>query len=229
MGTKVFAQTNSSSSINDLVVWNNLGYELTITNKITLGIAEQIRIHESFSKMDQFFTNVNLDYELSEHFKLSGNYRFLGVNTSSYIDWQQRWSIDGIYQFEWQSITPSFRLRYQSKNSINPTPPYLWENHFRMRGKIDFNLKNTSIAPFVTTEIWHSAIRYSSNKFDRIRYTLGLNWQPQKKDRIEIFTGFEHRLNTIIPARTLLLGVSYQFRRNLKGSKSEVNKLPKNS
>lgn len=205
--------------IRDLETWSSATFQIKFNEKLSLSLSPQLRLQENSSKLEKYFADLKMDYELNKNLEFSLGYRFLSESKNSGIQWAHRYNIDGKYKFEINRFNGYLRLRYQSGIAFNDDKENVWENHFRLKTKVDYNIKDWKIDPYISGEIFRLSGKNVDAQFDKIRLTIGSSYKFNKKHSISFFYGGEKQLNTTYPKTTYIVGLGYKF--TFKPSKND--------
>jgi hypothetical protein len=214
----VFGFTFSASSqTQDFGMWNTISVNKEITNKLTLGLDQEIRFRDNLSTLNLVYTNIGLTYKLNDYLKFSAVYRFIDKHKDDFT-WGVRHRIyfDAAVKIKPGKFNLSYRARYQVEwrgagyEQIHGNVP---EIYLRNLFKIGYKL-NDSWEPYVGSEIrfqiQNPRIPYHDG-FDRTRFMGGLNYEVNKLHVFGLYFLIQKEWNVINPETLNILGIEYTF------------------
>ena len=207
--TSTFAQNGPST-------WFELEFSKKIVKNLKVEFNPELRLHGGF-EMDTYILEGGLSYKLHKYLTLAGYYRY--ENEYNYrekrqiYEWEpsNRFAFDARSGFALNRFDFKFRIRYTNGSDFDQTTDDK-TSYFRYRAKIDYNIKDSKLTPYLSVEVFHDLIL---KDLDKIRYTSGLTYSINKKNEIGLF----YRLQDYIePAGTLtknesinIVGIGYSL------------------
>jgi hypothetical protein len=207
----------ASSQTQDFGMWNTVSVNKELTDKITLGIDQEIRFRDNISTLNLVYTNVGLTYKVNNNIKISAVYRFIDKHKDDF-SWGVRHRIyfDAGFKIKPGKFNMSYRARYQMEwrgagyEQIHGNVP---EIYLRNLFKIGYKLNDTW-EPYVGSEIRfqirNPRIPYHDG-FDRTRFMGGLNYEVNKHHTFGIYFLYQKEWNVIDPETLNILGIEYTF------------------
>ena len=197
----------------DLEQWTSIGLSKKINKHWKISLEEEFRFTEDISKFDVFFTDLGLNYKFNKHFSLGANYRFY-QNKDSVGDFQNqhRLSADFQYKYKISRFKVAYRLRFQNKDEDFFTNES-GNNLYNLRNKfsIDYNINNFKLDPYFDMELFRRFENGEDSYFNKIRWTLGIEYSITKKSDIELFYRIDNELNQDYAKDTYIIGLGYKF------------------
>ncbi|HBL73737.1 MAG: hypothetical protein A2W90_13010 [Bacteroidetes bacterium GWF2_42_66] len=208
-GTSVsFAQTD------DFGIWMSVGAEKKI-DKWTFELEQELRTMENSGEIERIGTMVGLDYKLLKPLKVGLSYQFITLNDLENEDMQPRHRINMYAQgkYEWHRFTFSLRERFQLTYKDETERTYKMNPKWSLRSKlkIDYNIPDSPISPFVSFESFYQLNNPDKNKFDGLRYSAGGRYKINKHHGIELFGLVDKEINTKNPVQRFVLGTAYVY------------------
>jgi predicted porin len=209
-GHFVYAQDIKTTE--DFESWTSIGLRYDPTEKITLELQEQIRLNEDSSTLRQYFTQMNVSYDLTKSFQISGAYRWITAKENkedvSYDAKANRYHVGISYKHDVNRINFSYRLRYQNKSFEDTNSP---DNQFlRFRTKVKYNIKNWKLDPIASAELFNEV----GGEPSKYRLTLATDYRIKKIGRIKVFFHYIKQLNKPLPKSTSVIGLSFIHKLN---------------
>lgn len=174
----------------DAGLWTSVGLKHQITRRLSVSLAEQFRFHQNMSELDQFFTDVGLDYDLLKSLKVSVNYRIISKNRLTYYSTRHRSYIDLAYKVKLKPFTIGLRQRIQNEvrdiNSSDYGKVPEWYSRTKLSVKLDLNKKYT---PYVSTEYFYiiDNFKEQDHVFDKDRYEIGVDYDFNRRSSLNLF------------------------------------------
>lgn len=206
----VFAQ--NLKTVEDFESWSSIGLRYDPSDKISLELEEQVRFNENSSKLGQYFTQMNISYDLTKSFQVSGAYRWI---TSKEYDKEvttdeksNRYHVGMSFKHDINRTTISYRLRYQNKSFIDSDNS---NNQFlRFRTRVKYNIRDWKLDPSLSAEIYNEV----GGEFSKYRLTLATDYRIKKVGKIKVFFRFIKELNKKLPKSTTVAGLSFIHKLN---------------
>jgi hypothetical protein len=181
--------------------------ELTkkITKKIDFSLTPEVRLQDDF-RVDEYMAEGRLSYEPLKFLSLAAGYRINNNLKNSGNEWTSRFTIDAQTGKGIGRWNPSFRLRFTNYSDFDETTDEKI-NYLRYRIKVDYDIKNSKINPFIGYELFHNLNDKTINKS---RFDLGFNWNFLKRNRISLY----YRLQDYFTVKNSIhiLGIGYQLK-----------------
>lgn len=208
-----YAQEDTS----DWASWNTIGLKYKLNKKWSFGLEEQLRLKEDISVIDEFFTQMTASYKILKNFKLGAGVRYIRENDNQGniqgYENHFRFNLDAIYKHKLDRFSLGYRLRYQNKNELGVSSDegdYANQN-IRLKTSIKYNVKNWSLDPKFSAEIFNRFQEGKDNGFNKYRVTLGTDYEIKNFGEIGLFYRFEKELNVDVPEKTNIIGLKYTY------------------
>ncbi|WP_282148989.1 DUF2490 domain-containing protein [Algibacter lectus] len=222
-GCLSFGQSGDS----DWGSWNTIGLEYKLDKKWTFSLEEQLRLKEDISVIDEYFTQLNADYELFKDFKLAGGLRYIRQNDNQGniqgYENHFRFNIDASYKHEIDDFKLGYRLRYQNKNELGVSSEegdYANQN-VRLKASVEYNINNWKLDPKFSAELFNHFEKEDDNGFSKYRLTFGTDYKIKNFGEIGVFYRFEKELNVDLPDVTNIIGLKYMYTIKNKSKKKK--------
>ncbi|MBP0903323.1 DUF2490 domain-containing protein [Mariniflexile gromovii] len=208
------AQTSNSKNLN---AWSTVSIEYKLNKKWSFELAEQLRLKENLSLVDEYFTELQTEYSVNKNFSLSAGARFIRQNdTEGNIQGYEnhfRFQFDASYKHKINDFKLDYRLRYQNKNdlSVSVADGDYANQHLRFKTDVEYNIKNWKLDPQFSAEIFNHFEKGEDGGFDKYRLTFGTDYDMKKYGKISLYYRFEKELNVDLPETTNIIGLSYKY------------------
>lgn len=201
------------SQSNDMQLWTNISLEKKLTKTFSLNFTEEVRFNENISEVGQFFSDLGGTYKISKAWRVSANYRFTNKRQvdNSYSK-RHRYYLDLSFKKKFDLIVFSFRTRFQSQyadiysSNDGTFPSYYSRNKLSL--KLDLNKK---YLPYLNAEMFYQLNNPDGNKVDNMRYSVGLEYEFNKRMGVDLFYMIQQEYNVKNPERDFVVGVGYKY------------------
>jgi hypothetical protein len=207
------AQEVTTIVLRDFETWTQAGLKYEINDAFSVSLDEGLRLWHNSSQVDEFYTNLSLDFELFKNMNVGLAYRFLRENDEGEYESHQRFAFDAEYKFKNKRLIIEPRLRYTFKDELGISKDqgdYLVKN-LRFRLLFDYNIKNWKLDPIFSAEIFRQYENGTEAFFDKIRFTLGTKYKLKNMGQIRMFYRLEQEFRISYPQTTNILGIQYKF------------------
>ena len=213
----LITSTGFSQTVKDFETWSAIGIEYKLTKKWDFGLEEQLRLKNNSSEVDEYFTQLNINYEAFDNFEFGGGLRYIKVNdnqgnTQGYEN-HFRFHLDASYKHKINNFSLKYRLRYQNKNELgvsNSNGDYA-NQHIRFKTSIGYNIKRWKLDPTFSAEIYNHFEEGKENGFDKYRLTVGTTYKMKKTGKFKLFYRVEKKINVVYPKTIDIIGFSYTY------------------
>lgn len=215
--------------------------EKKLGKKLTVGIEAEMRTRNDFKTLDRWNFGIGADYKFNKWLKGDIGYNLLNQNfredidyksSGSYNHWRPSYwgvkhrlhaSLTGSYKFQ-NGLKLSLRERWQYTYRPEKTvqrwdfDDEAWEdkvrsgkgkNQLRSRLQIEYDRKGALLTPYASVEL------YNSWNVEKIRYTIGTDFQLSKQHSLGVFYRFQNMKNVDADEYTPdmhYIGLGYKFK-----------------
>ena len=169
--------------------WVELEFSKKIIDNLKIEFNPELRMFGGF-EMDTYILEGGLSYKLHKYLTVAGYYRYENEwdyknSTGAYKGQvaSNRIAFDAKSGFELNRFDFQFRLRYTKGADFDQTTDDK-ASYFRYRAKIDYDIKGSKLAPYLSVEAFHDLIL---NDVDKMRYTGGLSYPINKNNELSLF------------------------------------------
>jgi hypothetical protein len=209
-----YAQQN-----NDAGMWATLTLQHNFTKKINLVVDQEFRLKENYQRINLFYTNIGIDYKLNKFIKISPTYRAIQKKRlDGTYSFRHRLMLDVTLKKKLQKFTLSERVRYQIEvqDLYTSKKGKLAEQFLRFKTDLKYAV-NENLTPYVSCELRYQikSPRGDGPQFDkefhRIRNVLGIEYQINKKNSINLYYLIQSEFNISTPESIYILGIAYSL------------------
>jgi len=180
--------TISGYTQSEPATWVELEFSKKIIKNLKIEFNPELRLFGGF-EMDSYILEGGLSYKLHKYLTLAGYYRY--ENEYNYrekrqiYEWEpaSRLAFDAKSGFKLKRFDFQFRLRYTNGTDFDETTDDK-ASYFRYRAKIDYDIKGSKLAPFISVEAFHDLLL---KDIDKTRYTSGLAYPINKSNELSLF------------------------------------------
>lgn len=214
--TSVFSQTEDNK---DLALWSSIGVNYSPTEKIKLGVEQHLRVKEDISVTDEYFTQVNLQYEFFKDFTIGGGARFIrendNVGKKQGFEKHFRFNVDLSYSHDISRFEVGYRIRYQNKKELNlpANNNELAKENIRFKLGIKYKIKKWPLDPKISAEIFsrkrEGTLIVSEAKLSKYRLTFGTDYSLKKFGKIGAYYRYQENINA--NKTNTIIGIKYTY------------------
>ncbi|MGB0932841.1 MAG: DUF2490 domain-containing protein [Lishizhenia sp.] len=203
----------TSSLFSQAESWFSGGVKTDLNDKITASAELNLRT-TNLVRVEQFFPEASIKYNLSKFFKPSVDYRFVvGRDNSANYRGAHRVNVNFNFKQEIERLDFKFRLRYQSKvNSGGASEVYQpdFDNAIRLKPEIQYNIENSKLNPFIGAEWFYNPENSAlGNRYRKIRFAAGITWDLPNKQELDFKYQLDYDINVPFPERIHIISISY--------------------
>lgn len=206
-GLAVFAQQN------DARLWLKAGVEKKLNRKLNLQIDACTRVGENMSRLESYYVAVGLEYKVLKKLKLGAALRHSGKREiSPYYDERNRISLWLAYKRKiYKNWGLAYRPMYQQQytNMLTSEDGYIPSKYLRNKVSVYYDL-HKKYTPYVTCELFYQS-KYFKGEFNRVRYETGIDYEFNRKHKINVFYLLQREFNEPNPIRSYIIGLGYKF------------------
>lgn len=199
----------------DLESWSMVSLNYNYSETVNFDFEQSARLYDNSSKIDQIFTNVNLNRKLNHGFSLTGGIRFISDRDKDdgEYDFHLRFNGDLSFQHSMDRFKFKYRLRLQTKNELgySKSEGDFLQNAFRLRAGVKYNIKNWKFDPEFSGEIFRESGRYMVANFHKYRLSLSTKYKFNKLIELKAFYRYERGLGMLLPQSTNIVGFNLMF------------------
>lgn len=204
---------------NDAGMWNTLSFQYALSKKTNIVVDEELRLKENYQRINLFYTNVGISYKLNKFIKIDPTYRFIQkLRLEGSYSFRHRFMLDVTAKKKIRNFTLSERIRYQIEVADYNTSKKgkLAEQFLRFKTDLKYAL-NKKISPYISCELRYQIRSPKGDdpqydgEFHRIRNVLGVEYQFNKKNSVNLYYLIQSEFNISSPESIYILGIGYSF------------------
>lgn len=230
--TLIYAQSD------EFGMWYSAGVEKKINKKMSVGVESEYRMRENMQEADRWSIGAAFEYKFVKWLKASAGYDFLWKNNREKVTYKSSGAYNNTRPSYWSArhrvhvdLTGNvdvgrfnFSLRERWQYTYRPgttTTRYdhdngWWEdtyvhskggNVLRSRLQAEYNIPSSHITPYASVEL------FNSWNLDKVRYTVGADWNIQKKHTVGLFYRYQDvNSDDDDDPNQHIVGLSYKFK-----------------
>ena len=216
------AQNSTNVVTSDFESWMSAGIKLKVHKKWSFGLSESLRLKENSTQIDQYFTNLAVDYSPFSFIEFGTAFRFSQYNEGEdgYVP-HYRINVDVAFKHKLKRFSFNYRLRYQFKNDLTETSADgdYFKHGIRLRAKATYNIKKIPLEPILMVEMFNKYEKYNLFTFDKLRYTAALSYDLKQYGKVKLFYSLEQEVFVSYPKLTSIVGLAYVYTIKIKKKK----------
>lgn len=200
--------TALSVKAEDSNLWLSLSHEHEIYKKFYIEFEAELRFENEMSTLYQTLVNFGLAYEINDYFKLSTAYR---ARAYDYASLQDEFLLNGYFEFDIiKNLEFDLRLRYNKRWRDERDDKEYIRPRFGLNYEITKRYK-----PFFEVEGLYRINDDKSDRFEELRYNLGLSIDLPNKIEFDIYYGYHTEINLKNTINSHVLGIAWKFDNDL--------------
>ena len=216
-GLILFFFTSNAQRSNDAGMWNTFTIQHGLTKKINFVLDQELRLKENYQRINLFYTNIGIDYKHNKFLKISPTYRAIQKKRlEGTYSFRHRLMLDVTLKKKFNKFTLSQRIRYQAEvqDFYTSRKGKLVEQFLRFKTDVKY-AATEKITPYYSCEFRYQiraprgdGPRYD-NGFHRVRNVLGVEYELNKKNSMNVYYLFQTEFNISTPESIYILGIGY--------------------
>lgn len=205
----------------DFAIWSSVGVKYAPIKNLKFGVEQHIRLKEQAAEVDEYFTEIQAEFEVFKNFEIGQAFRFIrendNVGKKQGYEKHFRFSTDLNYNFDVKRFNLSFRFRYQNKRELDledgslDTPA----ETLRFKTAVEYNIKKWPLDPKLAVEIFNKEREgyslISGAKLSRYRVTLATSYSLKKFGKFGIYYRYQKNTRIDNDFQTNILGFKYSY------------------
>lgn len=214
-GHPAHGQNSATAGTKDLEGWASVELKYKFNKQWMISAEEQMRWKNDISVVDRHFTQIGVRFDTRRGISLDGGLRFIRRNdTQGNIQGYEsarRQHLSATYRHKPGRLTLGYRVRYQTTGDIGSDGYTETDRHFRFRAQAKYNFRNWKLDPEISAELYRPLENSGDSAFDKMRYTLGTDWDAWGGSVIGMFYRIEKELGVEFPQTTYIIGLSFTY------------------
>lgn len=197
--------------------WNTFNIEYKFSKKISGLFTEEFRLKENFTRLNLFYTNLGIEYKVSDFFKVAFVYRFIEkYQDDNSFSFRNRLMLDLTFKDKIKKFFISYRSRIQAEerdiySSYDGSIPE-WYSRNKFTVKYDTDKRyNPYIAIELRYQIRNPREWQFDQKWHRNRYSAGIDYKINKKSDVGIYYLIQREYSVSFPQNLYIFGLEYSL------------------
>lgn len=206
----------------DLALWNSIGIKYSPIKNLKLGVEQHLRVKEDISVTDEYFTEVQAEYEIIKNLEIGGAVRFIRENDNvgriQGFEKHFRYQFDLSYKLDLiKRFDIGFRLRYQNKREtgLDESIEIIPRETLRFKTSFDYNFRKWPLDPEFAVELFNrkndGASLINDAKLSRYRLTFGTSYNLNKFGKFSVYYRFQENTRIDNDFQTKIIGLQYTY------------------
>lgn len=195
--TQIKAQTENFNT------WIEFEFAKEFLDKLEFSITPELRLEDQY-KVDEYMIQGKLTYEPFSFLDLAAAYRINTEIKNKGNEKYYRWAFDAQLKRDFARFEGSVRGRVTNYTDSSEEDP---GTYFRPRAKLEYDIKNNKIQPFISYELFRNV---TDSEWNKTRFDAGFNRDLGDLHRIELY----YRLHNYFSDKTSvhILGIGYRLK-----------------
>jgi hypothetical protein len=189
------------------------GINAEVFNKVDFELEYEYRLDRNIASFDNTFLEPKIEVEIINDVKVGAKYRFSFNNNKNSRAFEQRFSVYGNYEYNYDDFKFSVKgiLQYGVDDITLNQNTDKFELVGRYSFKIDYDWFGTKMEPYVKYELFHHLNRRRGAILNQWKLKAGLQYDISSKSSFDIFYMFENEFNVANPVDANVLGLGYEY------------------
>ncbi|MFN4145770.1 MAG: DUF2490 domain-containing protein [Runella sp.] len=187
-----------------------VGIRKTFMKRYSVTLSQELRLRDITQQRTNTFTEIDLGAKVGKSFRFNVFYRHIFAFRDDSREIRQRIGVDGNWKYKIvKKLHFLYRTRYQwqwEEYEYQYIPQKYWRNRVGLEYKL--HKKWTAFSHY---EMWYNFSQGEDREFDRYRINSGLEWEPTKHHKIEIFGLFQKEMNRRRIDSDAVIGLAYRY------------------
>jgi len=207
------AYYSADAQSNDFGIWNNITINKSV-KKWNFAVINELRTKNQTSDLEMESFDFLPSYKLFKPLTVGAVYQYINWRNSGIKGFQHR-HLFGLFMTgkkSYGNFSLAVRERFQTlyKEDVPETetnPVWTWRN----RGKVIWNIPNSSMNLSGYVETFYQFNKPEGNKFNLFRYSLGTGYKINQNHYVEFFGLIYRSVHIESPVRRFILGLNYSY------------------
>ena len=187
----------------DFQSWSTITLKQKVSKKFDFYLRSTVRYRENSSIISKAFIDLKIKYKIKKNMSFAFGYR--DIHSWSYRLSRQnteRFYTDIVLRKKIDRYVFFVRNRLQKQGELNN-----YNNVFRQRFKLAYNIKGTKLEPAVSTEYFYHLTR----QLNKLRHSIVLSYPLSKKIDFDLGYRFQHEINIARPKNLFILDAKLNY------------------
>ncbi|MGQ8335769.1 DUF2490 domain-containing protein [Sunxiuqinia sp. A32] len=178
----LFITNAAMAQENSWNTWAEFELSKSINKKLEIFLSPEIRFRDQF-KIDEYFIETGLEYEILKFLEVGGNYRFLiNERETKSTEYFHRFALDVKGKYKINRFDFQLRTRYTNYTELD-TDAAENDSYLRYRLKMEYDLQGSKLTPNIGIEFFH---QLKDKEINKIRYIAGIQYKINKHHKVGV-------------------------------------------
>lgn len=193
-------------SADDSKLWFSLSHRNEILKDFYVEFETDMRFENEMSSLYQVLVDMGIRYDINDYFKIAASYR---TRAFEYDEFQNEILLKGYFEYDITDYLEfDFRLRYNKRwREYDEDKEYI-----RPRFKLDYDL-HKRFKPFFDVEGLYRINDNNPDRFDEVRYTIGVEFDLPAKVDFEFYYAYHDEMNKNNIVDSHVIGISWLLKK----------------
>ena len=210
-----FLAAQQTKTVRDIGMWTGLGVQYEFKDDYTFSALQDIRLNNSFTKVDKAISELGFAYKINKNFKLNSNLRFsLNQKKDNSYAKDLRYNFDLQFKVNlYKNLQLKYRLRFQQlfENALNLDRTQVGKKTSNLRNKIELNYTIKKHTIYTSVELFREFAVYRNPYFNKFRLQIGNEWE-NKIGKFDFALAYERELSNNHPLNFVFAKLYYTFK-----------------
>ena len=187
----------------DFQSWSTITLKQKVSKKFDFYLRNTVRYRENSSIISKAFIDLKIKYKIKKNMSFAFGYRDIhSWNNRLSRQKTERFYTDIVLRKKIDRYVFFVRNRLQKQGELNN-----YNNVFRQRFKLAYNIKGTKLEPAVSTEYFYHLTR----QLNKLRHSIVLSYPLSKKIDFDLGYRFQHEINIARPKNLFILDAKLNY------------------
>lgn len=207
-------KTTLISQTNDMNLWISFTIDKEITKDIDCSLEQGFRLDENCSQIYNIYTELSAEYDIFDFIEIGATYRFImAAGDANEFNRNYQLKFDITAKYEISRFELSYKARYQQKKLeyFEDDWSQIPRRHFRNRFSIEYDIRKTSVTPYVSYEFYYAIRQPDRPPVDEKRVKAGFSYKIAKNHHIDMNFMYLNEFRKNSNYRGYVIGIDYKF------------------
>lgn len=213
-GASTFIYSQDVEVLSDFQAWGGLCFEKKVFKGFKLDFLEEYRFRKDARELYESISQFGAAYKINRFMDIGVDYRFIiHRKPSDRFLYLHRFSVDFSLDKKTSVFQLKYRIKYQNKDDsyFSENDDYIAVNF--VRNRLQFNYTPGKMLPdfYLSAELFYKSTN-QEKEFSKVRYTLGMEIEIFRDNKIDLFYRIDHTLNSIYRENIYIFGIEYNIK-----------------
>ncbi len=173
----------------DFGIWYNFNAAHSLSKKMEMTLKASLRTYKNASVIDETYLEGELSYEFNKYLSAAASARIAETrekNGEYHIRYKYFASVKGKLPVERFTFSTRAMLMVINRTYVEDEDDDRTFSTFRLKLKVDYNINNFPVDPYLGIESFTKIVVDSENIIDKSRFLAGFEYKISKKHSLEL-------------------------------------------